>query len=307
MIKMENKLALVTGAAGGMGRVIAKDLAMRGFGVVVVCRSIEQASELSKALIAETSNTAIFPMAADLARLDIVRELAQEFIQKFGPLNVLVNNAGAHFLERRVSEDGFEMHFAVNHLGPFLLTNLLLGALIAAAPSRIINVTSASISDTRSFPLGALRPALLDLNDLQAERSFHPMEAYAKSKLANLMCGYVLARNLASSGVVVHALHPGIVATSIIGDVVPAFLTPALGLIRFFLRTPEEGAAGAIDLATRRAIVPATGGYFVDGRPLRSPQQSYDLTAQASIWKISRRLVGIDRDAPEGSKSERMS
>lgn len=291
MTTKQNKLALVTGAAGGMGRVIAKGLAMRGFGVVVVCRSLDQATALSRAMIAETSNPDIFPMAVDLARLDSVRALAQDFTQKFGALDVFVNNAGAHFRERKVSADGFEMHLAVNHLGPFLLTNQLLDALVAAAPSRIINVTSASISDTRSFPLGAPRPALLELNDLQAERSFYPMQVYARSKLANLMCGYVLARNLTSKSVAVHALHPGIVATGIIEDVVPSMFRPALGLIRSFLRTPDEGAFGAIDLATRQAIVPATGGYFVDGRPLRSPQQSYDLDAQHLIWTKSCRLT----------------
>jgi NAD(P)-dependent dehydrogenase (short-subunit alcohol dehydrogenase family) len=291
---MDDRLCMVTGAAGGMGRVIAREVACRGMRVIVVCRAADQAAALQRDLVEETGNTEIFAMSADLGDFQSVRRLASEFVGQFRRLDVLVNNAGAHFLTRSDSKDGHEMHLAINHLGPFLLTRLLVDALAAATPARIVNVSSASILDTRTLPIGKARPVELSLENIEAQCDFAPMVAYAHSKMLNLMCGYVLARKLAPYDVAVHALHPGIVATDIIADIAPPLVQPFLGLVRRSLRSPEQGAAGTIALATEEGIVPATGGYFVDGRPLRTPAISYDLEQQDAVWGLSCSMVGVD-------------
>lgn len=282
---MTGRICLVTGAAGGMGRVIATELARRGARVVAVCRSQGQADALTAKIAAAAGGMAIETLLADLSRQGDIRRLAATFRERHDRLHVLVNNAGAHFRERRLSEDGIELHLAVNHVAPFLLTNLLADLLKTGAPARIVNVASQSIADTRQIPLPiGRRPATLDLSDLNAERHFGTMETYASSKLALVMCGYALSRRLAGSGVTVNALHPGLVATGIIDDIAPSIAKPFLGLIKRVLRTPEQGARSAIHLATAPEVSSTTGGYFFDGKPIRSPPISYDQILQESLW-----------------------
>ena len=184
------------------------------------------------------------------------------------------------------------MHLAVNHMAPFLLSSLLDDVLKAGSPARIVNVASQSIADTRQLPLPVCRrPATIDLNDLQSSRRFETMEVYARSKLALVMCGYMRAQRLAGRGVTVNALHPGLVATGIVDQVAPPGSKPLLGLIKKFLRTPEQGARSAIYLATAPEVTNITGGYFVDCKPSRSPSISYDVPLQERLWQATEALL----------------
>lgn len=261
---MQGRVAVITGANGDMGRVIATELARQGAGVVLVVRRPEQGEALRRELFAATGNPEVDFLTADLADQAQVRLLADAFRGRFDRLHVLVNNAGVHLRERRLTPDGLETHFAVNHLGWFLLTNLLLEPLKAGAPARVVNVASQIMADTRQVPFGGKpRPATLELDNLQGERYFEPLDAYGRSKLAMVMCAYALARRLEGDGVTVNALHPGVVATSLSGAMVPPVLRPFSGLIRRALLTPEEGARSVVHLASAPELASVTGRYFV--------------------------------------------
>src|SRR6266699_4368096 len=230
---MQNNVALVTGANGDMGKVIATELARQGARVVGVVRRREQGEALQHDILQATGNSAVHFLVADLADQSQIRRLVYEFHERFSHLHVLVNNAGVHLRERQLSPDGIEMHLTVNHLAWFLLTNLLLDTLKASAPARVVNVASQSTADARQIPLfGKPRPVALQLDDLQSERHFEPMDAYARAKLVMVMCGYAPARRLKVTQVTVNALHPGLVATGIAADVARPVVLPFLGLIR---------------------------------------------------------------------------
>jgi NAD(P)-dependent dehydrogenase (short-subunit alcohol dehydrogenase family) len=291
---MHNKVALVTGASGGMGKVIATELARQGAHVVVVVRRREQGEALQHEIAQATGNAEVDFLVADLADQRQIRHLVEEFHLRFNSLDVVVNNAGLHLRHRQLSPDGIEMHFAVNHLAWFLLINLLLDTLKASAPARVVNVSSQSIADARVSTLfGKPQPVALHLDDLQSARHFEPMDAYARSKLAMVMCGYALARRLKDTEVTVNALHPGLVATDIVVDIAPPAMRPFLGLFRPFLLSPEAGAQTAIYLASSPNVVGETGKYFIKQAEVRSPDISYDVQAQEQLWQISAELVGL--------------
>ena len=272
---LTGRVALVTGATGGMGSVIATDFARRGATVVLTARTERTGREAARAVVAGTGNPRVEVLPLDLADQDSIRSAAAQFHDRHHALHVLVNNAGAHVAERRLTGDGIEMNLAVNHLGWFLLTNLLLDTLRSSAPARIVNVASQAIADARAITwLGRPRPARIDLDDLQSERAFHPMAAYAQAKLAMVMGTYHLARHLEGTGVTVNALHPGLVATGILrGFGIPRPLLPLLiPASRLFLATPEDGARTAIQLATSPDLAGVTGQYFVDGKAGPQPR-----------------------------------
>ncbi len=278
---MHERVALVTGANAGMGTVIAQDLARQGATVVLVCRDAHKGHQAQQEIIQATGNTAVDVLVADLASQQAIRRLVEEFQQRYDRLHILVNNAGAHITPRRVSPDGLEMNLAVNHLASFLLTALLLDTLRASAPARIVNVASNSMTKT------------INLADLQSERMFAPFTAYGQAKLALVLCTYALARRLAGTGVTVNALHPGITATKIIGDVAPALARPFLGLITRVLLTPEQGARTALYLATAPAVEGVSGHYFVREKEARSVPLSYNVALQERMWALSARLTGV--------------
>jgi NAD(P)-dependent dehydrogenase (short-subunit alcohol dehydrogenase family) len=291
---MHNKVALITGANGDMGRVISTELAWQGAHVVMVVRRHEQGEALQHDIVQATGNSEVDFLVADLADQRQIRRLADEFHQRFNNLHVVVNNAGMHLRDRQLSPDGIEMHLAVNHLAWFLLTNLLLDTLKASAPSRVVNVSSQSMADAREVTLfGQPQPVALHLDDLQSERHFEPMDAYARSKLAMVMCGYALARRLKDTQVTVNALHPGLVATGIAADVAPPIVRPFLGLIRSFLLSPQAGAQTAIYLASSPEVEGITGKYFIKKAEVRSPDISYDVEAQEQLWQMSTKLVWL--------------
>jgi NAD(P)-dependent dehydrogenase (short-subunit alcohol dehydrogenase family) len=275
----QKSLVLVTGATGGMGRVLVRSLAGAGNTVVAVARSAARADELREAV----APLPVEVLIGDLSSRDDVFRLAQ----RFTTLNLLINNAGAHFRQRLVNADGVEMHVAVNYLGGYLLTELLRPALLAGAPARVVNVVSASLADTRQVKIRR-RPRPVVLGDLRALTDVNPeagFTAYARSKLLTLMAGYRLAEELEGTGVTVNSVHPGVVGTDIVDDMTPGYLRPFGGLIKRSLLTPEEGAASILRVAGLSGV---TGRYFDRDVEARSSEVSYDRALQERLLAISR-------------------
>jgi NAD(P)-dependent dehydrogenase (short-subunit alcohol dehydrogenase family) len=276
-----DQVYLVTGATDGIGLVTARKLAGTGARVVAVGRDPEKGEGVVSRIRAMTGNPEVAYLNADLSSQAEVRRLAAEFLARYDRLDVLINNAGGSFLRRQLSVDGLEMTFALNHLGYFLLTHLLLDTIKASAPARIINVSS-----------GAHRNAEIKFNDLMLERGYGAMKAYGQSKLANILFTYELARRLAGTGVTTNAVHPGWVATNIGRN--NGFLARLLmPLIQRNARSPEEGAATSIYLATALELTGVTGKYYIDMEAVPSSTASYDETAAKRLWEVSERLVGL--------------
>ena len=208
-------------------------------------------------------------------------------------MHLLINNAGAHFPRHQLSVDGIEMHIAVDYLAGYGLTTLLTDPL-RRGRARVVNVASDTLNDTRQLKLpGRRRPSTLDLAGVTNLRAlnpadrFVPFQAYARAKLMTVTAGYDFARRLAPDGVTVNSLHPGIVATDIINDLVPRFIRPLTGLIRRSLLTPEQGAAAALRLATDPTLADITGHYFNRDRQAPTPAVSHDPATQSALRALS--------------------
>jgi retinol dehydrogenase-12 len=274
-----SKSCLVTGGTAGIGFVTARELVRGGASVTIVGRDLARGEAAVAAIRAATGSDAIDFVATDLSDQSQLRAFAQAFRERRPKLDVLVNNAGGLFGRRELSGDGIEMTFALNHLNYFLLSRLLLPSLLAAAPSRIVNVASE-----------AHRGVTLDFDDLQGEMRYNSLLAYKRSKLANLMFTYELSRHLAGRGVTVNALHPGFVGTDI--GVRYAFVPgPLWWLMKLAAVSPEKGAATTIYLASAPEVAEISGQYFVDSRPARSSAASQDREAAQRLWDVSANLT----------------
>ncbi len=278
---MTGKICLVTGATSGLGRVTALELARKGAHVVLLGRNRERTEAVQTAIIAETANSMVELIVADLASLAGVRSAAEQFLSRHNRLDVLVNNAGVFVSERRYSVDGFELTFAVNHLAPFLLTSLLHEALAAAAPARIVTVSS-----------GAHMAGRGRFDDPRAERGYNNFMVYAESKLANVLFTYALARRLEGSGISANCLHPGVVRTGFASDGHGLFAT-FFNLVRPFMLSPEQGAQTSIYLASSPEVEGISGKYFANSRAQTSSPVSYDRQLQEQLWTQSERLTGL--------------
>lgn len=280
MNEVEGMTCVVTGATSGIGRFVARALARMGARVVIVGRSRDRGRRTLMEIMRDTGNTQVDLMTADLSSQDDVRSLASDIRDRYPQIDVLVNNAGAIFRKREESVDGIEMTFALNHLGYFLLTNLLLETMKQSAPSRIVNVASS-----------AHRRARLDLDDVHTAHRYRAWRAYANSKLCNLLFTYELSRRLDGSGVTVNAVHPGTVATRFgTNNAGPMRRMMAWG--RPFLRTPEQGARTVVHVAVTPELAESTGGYWVDDHPIGSSRTSMDDALAARLWELSAKLTG---------------
>ena len=273
---MAGKVVMVTGATSGIGEAAARALARKRARLVIVGRSGQRCQTAADAIRRETGNPEVEFLVADLSSQAEVRRLAQEFRQRHSRLDVLINNAGAFFLRRESSADGIEMTFALNHLAYFLLTNLLLDLLKASAPSRIVNVSSAAHLNAR-----------IDLSDLQ----FDGWQGYGKSKLANLLFTYELARRLEGSGVTANALHPGLVASNI-GMNNTGLIRWIKPLVNLFSIGCEEGARTSVYLASSPEVEGVSGRYFVHCKEEPSSVVSRDRELAARLWQISAGMTG---------------
>jgi NAD(P)-dependent dehydrogenase (short-subunit alcohol dehydrogenase family) len=290
---LTRKVAVVTGATGGMGQVIAADLIRAGAHVITVARDPARANAL-RARVGSPGANRLKVISGDLSQRADVVTAAKTILDRHDQIHILINNAGAHYSEHRVSADGVEMHIALDYLAAYGLTTLL-DVPLRSGRARVVNVASDTLNDTRQIKLaGRARPATLDLAgiddlaQLNPAAGFAPFEAYARAKLMTVTAGYALARDLATDGVTVNALHPGIVATEIIDDLLPPLLRPMRTLIRRSLLTPAEGAKSATRIATSPAMAGVTGRYFSRDKESSTPPVSHDLTTQRRLLALSR-------------------
>lgn len=281
---LRGKRCLVTGATAGIGRITAAALAAQGADLVIAGRNEQKTVQVARQITEETGNESVQFLLADFSDLQQVREMARSYKERFERLDVLVNNAGAFFNTRRETPYGVEMTFLVNHLAPFLLTNLLLETIQASAPARIVNVSSdAHKYDTMNF------------DDLGFERGYSGMKAYARSKLANVFFTYELARRLSPGDVTVNVLHPGHVATDIWKSNFP-IIGPALKWVMgLFALTPEEGADNSIYLAASGAVAGTSGKYFIKREASSSSPISYDEYIAQKLWAVSADIAVLPR------------
>jgi retinol dehydrogenase 14 len=278
------KTVLVTGATGGIGKATAAGLAGLGARVGITGRDRARA-DAAAADIRASGGPGVDVFVADMSSRDEVRRLATEVLDAYPQLHVLVNNVGGSWAHRHTTVDGLEHTFALNHLAPFLLTNLLIARLKASAPARIVTVSS-----------GAHAAGRIDFDDLQGARAYSVHRAYSQSKLANVMFTYELARRLDGTGVTATVLHPGVVRTGFGAEDRGPMDVLAI-LARPFMKRPEQGAAASIYLASDPNVAGVTGRYFVGRTPKASSKSSYDTVAAARLWRISAELVGL----PAGS------
>lgn len=284
---MQDNICMVTGANSGIGKVTALELARMGATVVMVCRNPQKGAAAQAEIRAQSGNDRVDLLLADFASLRSVRALAEEYTRRYRQLHVLVNNAGLYLPTRFETEDGYEMTLGVNHLAPFLLTNLLLDTVIASAPTRIINVSSE-----------AHRGARINFADLQSVRKYNGFQAYGQSKLANILFTYELAQRLTGTGVTVNCVHPGAVATNFGSS--DKWFSLLLTVIRPLLRTPEKGAETPIYLAASPDVAGVTSTYFKDKKTIRSSNASYRQEDWKRLWRVSEELVGLSTPASVG-------
>jgi NAD(P)-dependent dehydrogenase (short-subunit alcohol dehydrogenase family) len=277
--EMAGRVCMVTGASGGIGKATAAGLARRGATVALLVRSRARGEAARDEIARATGSRDLHLVLADLSRQADVRRAAAEVRAVFGAVHVLVNNAGTYTARRKETEDGIELQWAVNHLAPFLLAHLLMPALTAGSPARVVAVSS-----------NAHKFADLRWDDLQMKRGrYRGLRQYCNTKLANLLFTRELARRAADSGVTANAMHPGVVATELL---LGGF--PPLRLVRRFMRTPEQGAATAVYLATDPAAAAFTGEYFIESRPIRLDPRATDDAAARRLWELSAAMVGVE-------------
>jgi retinol dehydrogenase-14 len=278
---MAGRTVLVTGGSGGIGRATALGLAIMGAQLAISGRDRERTESAAREIRAAGGGE-VDVVVADLSSQSEVRRLADEVLQSLSRIDVVVNNVGGYWHTRHITADGLERTFALNHLAPFLLTNLLLERLKQSAPARVVTVSSS-----------AHRSGRIDFDDLQGERSYSGARAYSQSKLANLLFTYELASRLQGTSVTANALHPGVVRTAFGAEdasTVQRLFTP---FVRPFLKSPAEGAATSIHLASAPDLEQVTGRYFANSKPKTSSKRSYDKAAAARLWQLSADLVGL--------------
>ena len=283
---MKDKLCIVTGANSGIGRAAALGLAKLGARVVLVCRDSGRGEEARQHIIGQSGNESVDLLVGDLSSQRSTRELAAEIQGRYQRLDVLVNNAGRLISHRSVTEDGLETTFALNHLGYFLLTNLLVDLLKVSAHSRVVNVASS-----------AHRMGTIDFDDLQYEEGYGGYKAYSRSKLANVLFTYELARRLEGTGVTVNCMHPGTVRTNLFkGATGP--IAFCLNMLKPLMRSLSSGAETVVYLASSPDLEGITGRYFFNKKACRSSRISYDAAMAQRLWQVSSQFTDVTTESP---------
>ena len=276
------KTVLITGANSGIGKATATALATIGYQVVFIARNPEKAWAVKKEIISVSKNTDVSFIIADLMSLKDVRKCAETFIVKYKTLDVLINNAGVCLPDRRITEDGFEEMFQINHLSHFLLTNLLLDTLKKSSDPRIINVSSAGYKSGK-----------FDTGNFQSEKKFGTFSTYCNTKLLNILFTFELAERLKDTGITVNTLHPGVVNTNFAGELkgVLGFLNQ---MFKPFLISPEKGAATSVYLASSEAVKNVTGKYFEKCKAVLPANAFINKVNQKILWDKSMELSGLN-------------
>ena len=279
-IDMNGKVVMITGANSGIGKETAIELAKMGANVIMVCRSRERGEKALEEIKEMANSEKIELLIADLADQSSIRMMVERFKKSHDKLHVLINNAGVMLTKRTTTSEGYESTFAINHLGHFLLTNLVLDMLKASSPSRIINVSSS-----------AHKFAKLNFDDIDNEQKYRGFRTYANSKLFNILFSYELARRLEGTGVTVNVLHPGTIRTNL-GKNNPDKLIKLLFIIfRLFMKGAKKGARTSVYLASSPEVETLNGKYFVNRKQKKSSKISYEQTLQNKLWDISGNLT----------------
>lgn len=281
--RIDGKVVLVTGANSGVGFATARALAELGSAVIMVCRDPNRGDSAKDAVAKVATGPAPVLLLADLSSQAAVRVLAGEVRSRFQRIDVLISNAGAIFARRELTVDGIEKTFATNHLAPFLLTHLLLDLVLAAPTGRIVIVASESHSSK------------IDLDNLQGEKKYNFLGAYNRSKLANILFTYELARRLDGTGVTANCLSPGPVKTRF-GDNMtglPRLFPLLMKRLPILFVAPDKGASTSIYLASSPEVAGLSGKFFLRGREARTKPISYDHDIAAQLWSISEKLTAL--------------
>jgi NAD(P)-dependent dehydrogenase (short-subunit alcohol dehydrogenase family) len=284
---MADKVVLITGGTGGIGKATAIGLAAMGARVGITGRDLPRAELAAADIRAASGNPAVDGFAGDMSSQAEVRRLATAVLDAYPRLDVLVNNVGGFWAHRHPTADGLERTFALNHLAPFLLTNLLLDRLKSSAPARIITVSS-----------GAQSMGWIDFEDLQGARNYSGQRAYNQSKLASIMFTNELARRLEGTGVTATSLHPGVVRTNFGAEDQARFFAIISRVILPFLKTPAQGAETSIYLASSPDMAGVSGGFFANRKPKTANKLAYDTDMTARLWQVSAGLVGMAAATP---------
>ena len=281
---MHGKTVVITGGNGGIGKETAIALARQGARVILAVRDPEKGAAAVTDIVTASGSSQVEQRSLDLASIASIRAFATALAATTDQLSVLINNAGVVLRRRQTTADGFEMTFGVNHLGHFLLTELLRDLLVRGAPSRIVVVASDAYKGARRG---------LDFDDLNLEhRHYGAMKAYCRSKLANILFTRELARRLDGSGVTANAVHPGIVATRLARDGDTGWLgNMALKVARPFFNTPEQGARTSIYVASAPELESITGAYFAESLPAPTNRHAIDMVAARRLWDASEALL----------------
>jgi len=284
MTEIAGKVVIITGGNTGIGKEAAVGLAGLGARVVITSRNEERGRSARQEIAERSGNDSVEVMSLDLASFTSIRSFAADVLDRFDHLDALVNNAGLILYRRAETREGFEETFGVNHLGPFLLTDLLLERLRASAPARVVVVSSAAHKSARQG---------LDFDDLQAEHKYRWAKAYGKSKLANIYFTRELARRLDGTGVTVNALHPGFVRSEFGrgGDLGGIYGWGIKYVASPFAISPEKGARTTIYLASSPDVEGVSGGYFYKSKPSTPSTVAQDDDAASRLWDASEKLV----------------
>jgi NAD(P)-dependent dehydrogenase (short-subunit alcohol dehydrogenase family) len=280
---LANKLCVVTGANSGIGKETVRAFANQGAYVIMVCRNEQRAKQAQQEIISDTGHRDIEIMLADLALQYDVREVVNQITQKFDKVDVLVNNAGIIADERQETVDGIERTLAINHLAPFLLTNLLFDHLKNAREARVTNVSS------EVHRMGANN---FDINNLQLTEGYSPMKAYGISKLCNIMFTHELAKRWADTPITTNSLHPGVVRTQLAEEanlLMKLFYTVG----KPFMRSPRSGAQTTIYLTTSDEVQSISGKYFRNKKQAIPAALAYDDNITTKLWEKSKELTAL--------------
>lgn len=277
----KDKVCIITGATSGIGREAAFDIARKGIHLVLPVRNMSKGMTLKNEIAKQTGNQQVHLFECDLSSMDSIRKFCDDFLQKYNHLHILINNAGTWETRRKESADGIELTLAVNHLAPFLITNLLLNRMKKSTPARIINVSSkAHIRGNLNF------------QDLEGKNSWSSFGSYANSKLANILFTRELARRLNGSGITANSLHPGVVDTRLYHKM-PSFLT---SFFRLFMISPSKGSETIVHLALSPEVQQVSGEYFYKKKVRKPARQALDDTAARRLWEVSCEYTGIQEN-----------
>ncbi|KAK1132700.1 hypothetical protein K0M31_014084 [Melipona bicolor] len=285
--KLTNKVVIVTGANTGIGKEVVRDLAKREAKVIMACRDMEKCESTRLDIVMESRNKYVYCRPCDLASQKSIKDFVEQFKKEHKNLHILINNAGVMRCPKSYTQEGIEMQFGVNHIGHFLLTNLLLDVLKVSTPSRIVNISSS-----------AHKRGKIKLDDLNSDKNYEPGEAYAQSKLANILFTKELANKLKGTGVTVNAVHPGIVRTEIMRHMeiyqrrLGKWLVDSLTWI--FIKTPRKGAQPVLFVALDPSLDNVTGDYFVNNKIAEVSNEAKNDKIAKWLWAVSEKWTHLN-------------